>query len=116
MSYAGLNIWQNQRVTLQFQNSLLHLFQFARQEAIFQNSVIQIHFKQNQHKIYVMNTGDILFELDIPSYYTLETNRPHGFYFLSDGRCSSPGTMIISSQTSIYKIIINDGGRIRIVL
>lgn len=119
ISYSGWSHHVIQKKSVALQTSLVHLLQFARHEAIVQNKIIHVAYSSDQHQIMVSIQDPVVIQriLILPTHYVLHSNQSLGFYFNPEGRCLTPGTMIlIPEQSPQYqrKIIINDSGRARI--
>lgn len=121
MSYSG---WSNhviQKKSTALQTTLLHLLQFARQEAIYQNKITVVSYSESDHciTIYSEEPSDVKRVFKLPQNNILHSNQPLGFRFHPEGRCLTPGTiMLIAKSDPRYqrKIIINDSGRPRLAI
>jgi hypothetical protein len=119
MSYSG---WSNhviQRKSAVLQTTLLHLFQYARQEAIYQNKIMIVSYSENDHciTVYSEKPFDVKRIFRLSQHNILHSNQPLGFRFHPEGRCLTPGTItLISKSDPRYQrnIIINDSGRPRL--
>lgn len=128
MSYHGFShhlAYQKQKQVI---STTFHALQYAKQEAIHQHQHIRVGPLGN-HCAKTWKGGLSVTHLDptdknkwlptrqIEQTISLHSNQPCGITFMPDGRCSTPGTLtLLGANSQITQIVINDSGRVRIVL
>lgn len=121
MSYQSFSLLQEKKKQKTTLISLFHVLQYARQEAIYRNNIVQVGIGPCGIEVFIENEPTHkkipLRTLQGELFNSISSNQPHGFKFLADGRCATPGTISFRSPKGLnYKIVINDSGRSRIVL
>jgi Tfp pilus assembly protein FimT len=128
MSYHGFSqllLYQKQK---QVMSTTFHALQYAKQEAVHQRQIIRVGPLANDctktwkgglsvtHRD-PTDKNKWFVKRQIDQTISLHSNQPCGFTFMPDGRCSTPGTLTLLGENSqTTQIIINDSGRVRILL
>lgn len=99
---------------------LLHVLQFARQEAIYSANIVFVAPSSTPdttrwpHTLTVFSHTHCIRSFALPKTISLFSNQITGFQFSATGHCLTPGTLTLVGEKTTYRIVINDGGRARV--